>query len=48
MFNAIYYAILIGNLRRSFAGWKRHGVGIRDMGPLRGETIIEPKRPWLV
>jgi len=31
------------HLRRSFAGWRRHRFNIRDMGALRGETIIEPK-----
>ena len=43
MFKAIYYAISLGNFRRSFAGWKRHRVAIHDMGPLRGETITETK-----
>ena len=45
VFKAIYYMISIANLRRSFAGWKRHRVAIRDMGPLRGETVIESKQP---
>ena len=35
--------ISIGHLKRSFAGWRRHRTNIRDMGPLRGETITEPK-----
>ncbi|MEP7295189.1 MAG: NAD(P)/FAD-dependent oxidoreductase [Burkholderiales bacterium] len=45
MFKAIYYAISIGHFRRSFGGWKRHRFNIRDMGPLRGETVIESKQP---
>ncbi|MEP6873249.1 MAG: NAD(P)/FAD-dependent oxidoreductase [Burkholderiales bacterium] len=45
MFKAIYYAISIGHFRRSFDGWKRHRFNIRDMGPLRGETVIESKQP---
>lgn len=43
MFKAIYYMISLRHLRRSFAGWRRHRFNIRDMGPLRGETIVEPK-----
>ena len=43
MFKALYYMISIGHLKRSFAGWRRHRENIRDMGPLRGETITEPK-----
>jgi len=41
MFKAIYYAVSIGNARRSFAGWRRHRVAIRDVGPLRGETVVK-------
>ena len=43
MFKAIYYMVSLGNFRRSFAGWKRHRVNIRDTGPLRGETITDQK-----
>jgi len=43
MFKAIYYMVSLGHLRRSFAGWQRHRVNIRDVGPLRGETITEQK-----
>ena len=43
MFKAIYYMISLAHLRRSFAGWRRHRFNIRDMGALRGETIIEQK-----
>jgi len=43
MFKAIYYAISITNARRSFRGWRRHRTNIQDMGPLRGETVIEQK-----
>ena len=42
-FKAIYYMISLRHLRRSFAGWRRHRFNIRDMGALRGETIIETK-----
>lgn len=46
MFKVLYYAISIAHPRRSFAGWRRHAVAIRDEGPLRGETItVEPKLP---
>ena len=43
MFKAIYYMVSLGNFRRSFEGWKRHRFNIRDMGPLRGETITDQK-----
>jgi len=43
MFKAIYYMVSLGNFRRSFAGWTRHRINIRDTGPLRGETITEQK-----
>jgi flavin-dependent dehydrogenase len=43
MFKAVYYMVSLGNFRRSFEGWKRHRFNIRDMGPLRGETITDQK-----
>ncbi|MBI2770951.1 MAG: tryptophan 7-halogenase [Burkholderiales bacterium] len=41
-FKAFYYGISLANLRRTWAGWKRHRVNIRDVGPLKGETIHKP------
>ena len=39
MFKVMYYLVSLLNWRRTHAGWKRHRFNIRDMGPLRGETI---------
>lgn len=39
MFKVVYYFVSLLNWRRTFAGWKRHRFNIRDMGPLREETI---------
>ncbi|MCC2676589.1 MAG: hydroxylase [Ramlibacter sp.] len=39
MFKVMYYLVSLLNWRRTYAGWKRHRFNIRDMGPLRGETI---------
>jgi len=39
MFKVVYYFVSLVNLRRTFAGWKRHRFNIRDMGALNGETI---------
>ncbi|MDM0075868.1 NAD(P)/FAD-dependent oxidoreductase [Variovorax sp. J2P1-59] len=39
MFKAMYYFVSLLNWRRTYAGWKRHRFNIRDMGPLKGETI---------
>ena len=39
----IYYMISLKNLRRSFEGWKQRRHNIREMGPLKGETIVEAK-----
>ena len=39
----MYYMISLKNLRRSFEGWRRRRHNIRDMGPLKGETIVEAK-----
>ncbi|MCW5669124.1 MAG: tryptophan 7-halogenase [Hydrogenophaga sp.] len=41
MFKLIYYVVSVANWRRTYAGWKRHRHNIRDMGPLRGETIMK-------
>ena len=40
MFKAVYYFVSVLNWRRTYAGWKRHRFNIRDMGALRGETIV--------
>jgi 2-polyprenyl-6-methoxyphenol hydroxylase-like FAD-dependent oxidoreductase len=40
MFTVVYYAISLANWRRTRAGWQRHRFNIRDMGLLRGETIV--------
>lgn len=39
MFKFLYYLVSITNPRRTFAGWRRHKLNIRDYGMLRGETI---------
>ncbi|ARU06748.1 hydroxylase [Comamonas serinivorans] len=39
MFKVLYYAISIAHFPRTYRGWKRHRVNIRDHGKLRGETI---------
>ncbi len=39
MFKVLYYLVSIRHWRRTYAGWKRHRFNVRDMGPLRGETI---------
>jgi hypothetical protein len=41
MFKVLYYGISIANLRRTWAGWKRHRFNTRDMGALKGETILK-------
>ena len=40
-FKGIYYLISLGHLRRTFGGWKRRRFNIRDMGALKGETVME-------
>jgi flavin-dependent dehydrogenase len=40
-FKAIYYLVSLKHPLRTFAGWRRHRVNIRDGGPLKGETIVE-------
>ena len=41
MFKALYYFISAMHPRRTWAGWKRHRDNIRDMGALKGETILK-------
>jgi flavin-dependent dehydrogenase len=41
MFKVVYYFVSLLNWRRTYAGWKRHRHNIRDMGRLRGETVLE-------
>jgi flavin-dependent dehydrogenase len=40
MFKVVYYVVSLTHLRRTYAGWRRHRFNIRDMGMLRGETIV--------
>ncbi len=40
---AIYYAISIANFRRSFAHWRQRRRNVRDLGNLRGETVMAAK-----
>jgi flavin-dependent dehydrogenase len=37
----IYYMISLANFRRSFHGWRRRQVNIRDFGKLEGETVMK-------
>ncbi|MDM0116541.1 NAD(P)/FAD-dependent oxidoreductase [Variovorax sp. J22R133] len=41
MFKVIYYLISLRHWRRTWNGWKRHRFNIRDMGKLRGETVLK-------
>jgi flavin-dependent dehydrogenase len=41
MFKVVYYFVSVLNWRRTYAGWKRHRFNVRDMGQLRGETILK-------
>jgi flavin-dependent dehydrogenase len=40
-FKAIYYFVSVLNWRRTVDGWKRHRHNIRDVGPLKGETVLK-------
>lgn len=40
MFKVLYYLVSLRHWRRTFAGWRRHRFNIRDMGMLKGETIV--------
>jgi len=42
MFKVVYYAISIGHWGRTRRGFRRHRDNIRDMGALRGETVMKP------
>ena len=41
MFKFLYYFISVTHMRRTWAGWKRHRLNIRDMGMLKGETVLK-------
>lgn len=41
MFKAIYYANQLLHLPRTIANWRRRRANIRDVGPLRGENVME-------
>ena len=41
MFKFLYYFISVTHMRRTWEGWKRHRFNIRDMGMLKGETILK-------
>jgi 2-polyprenyl-6-methoxyphenol hydroxylase-like FAD-dependent oxidoreductase len=41
MFKVVYYTVSLTNWRRTLDGWKRHRFNIRDMGMLRGETVLK-------
>jgi flavin-dependent dehydrogenase len=41
MFKVVYYVVSLTHWRRTHAGWKRHRFNIRDMGLLKGETIVK-------
>jgi flavin-dependent dehydrogenase len=41
MFKVVYYFVSLMNWRRTYEGWKRHRANIRDMGMLKGETILK-------
>ena len=36
-----YYLISVMNFRRTFAGWRRRGFNIRDVGMLQGENVMK-------
>jgi flavin-dependent dehydrogenase len=41
MFKVIYYFVSVMHWPRTYAGWKRHRLNIRDMGALKGETVLK-------
>ena len=41
MFKLVYYVVSLAHWRRTVAGWKRHRFNIRDMGLLKGETVVK-------
>ena len=40
MFKVIYYFVSVLNWRRTYEGWKRHRFNVRDVGRLKGETVV--------
>ena len=41
MFKAVYYFVSVLNWRRTYAGWQRHRYNVRDVGLLKGETVLK-------
>ena len=41
MFKVVYYVVSLANWGRTRAGWKRHRQNVRDVGQLRGETVLK-------
>jgi flavin-dependent dehydrogenase len=41
-FKGIYYLISLKNLRRTLGGMRRRKFNIQDVGPVNGETVLEP------
>lgn len=39
----LYYLVSLGHFRRTFGAWRRRRHNIRDLGPLQGETVVEPR-----
>lgn len=39
----LYYIASISNMGRTWRAWRRRRVNIRDVGPLQGETVVEPQ-----
>lgn len=37
----LYYVVSVLNMKRTFRAWRRRKTNIRDMGPLRGENVLE-------
>jgi flavin-dependent dehydrogenase len=40
-FKGFYYAISLGNFKRTIDGWRRRKVNIRDVGEMKGETVLD-------
>ncbi len=41
VFKFIYYVSQLAHPRRSFAAWRRRRANIRDLGPTKGENVME-------
>jgi hypothetical protein len=41
MIKVLYYVVSVLNWGRTYAGWKRHRDNVRDVGLLKGETILK-------